>query len=526
MDNLDTYVDLLRNSREFLLGSRLRQTPVFKFIRHYRLRDKLVAVKALPSSEAGPDGREVCLLGIWSEEYPLGMPLEFAERHPRKWVFKQSEGSPFGASLSTNQTDTLMVYSSHENLRLDFRMDKFAGKVQVATRGRNKVFDLHSPLPGTLSVFPNQGAIESNLILSGAAAEKEAGSGLEWAQAVVSDQVFTVDDLRWLEIVHQNPRPVSINNPSWRGILSASRELFGEVFPLPDDLDDQKGLYYARLFKESQVPSLTIQGFPHTYVHLVKALHRIGCRIPVYVIWHGNFLQMRDNYEWTGLSLVKDLISEGKIARLGFVKQGMAEVMQAAGIPASFVMNYVRKIPEGPSAPDEPANQIGIWGEPDWGWRKPVYGMLAALSLIPNAHAQVAFVSPRALEFSEWFHLDAQQYTKPLVFSQVLDILPRMHLNINVTLSECAPMLPLESLSLGSPCLLGPTSHYFQDHEYLHSRLVVPYPEHAEVIAARAVQAIAERDQIVEAYREYAPDYNRRARTALSNFLEFPMDEA
>jgi len=152
--------------------------------------------------------------------------------------------------------------------------------------------------------------------------------------------------------------------------------------------------------------------------------------------------------------------------------------------------------------------------------------MLAALSLIPDARARVAFVSPRAGSFAEWFKLDATQYTKPLPAAEVSKIMAKMHLNLYVTLSECAPMLPLESLSLGTPCLLGPTSHYFQDNDYLHSRLVVPYPEHAEVIAEKAIQVLAERDQVIEAYCDFAPEYNQRARRVLSDFLEFPMDGA
>jgi len=92
-----------------------------------------------------------------------------------------------------------------------------------------------------------------------------------------------------------------------------------------------------------------------------------------------------------------------------------------------------------------------------------------------------------------------------------------------VTLSECAPMVPLESLSLGAPCLLGPTSHYFEDDEYLRSRLVVPSPDSAWSISGLIGQALEERTQIVEAYRAYAPGYNQRAGDSLEQFLEMPI---
>lgn len=331
------------------------------------------------------------------------------------------------------------------------------------------------------------------------------------------------EDQAWLERQISQPKPVSINHPEWRGILASSKELFEEIFFIPDELNEQNAIYYASLFLEAQLPSITIQGFPHTYYHLVKALKRIAPSMPIYIIWHGNFLQMKEDYAWSSFELAKSLLEENDIQKIGFVKKGMAEIIKSAGLPAHFIMNFVRRIPAGPSKCASGGVHIGVWAEPDNGWRKPPYAMLAALELIPNAIAQVVNVSPRAKNFGEWFELDAVHYTHPLSHDKAIDLLSTMHLNMYVTLSECAPMLPLESLSVGSPCLFGPTSHYFLDHEYLHEHLVVPYPDHAEVIAEKANLVLSERDRVIEAYRKYAPEYNQRALKILSEFLEHPM---
>ena len=97
-----------------------------------------------------------------------------------------------------------------------------------------------------------------------------------------------------------------------------------------------------------------------------------------------------------------------------------------------------------------------------------------------------------------------------------------MHLNLYVTLSECCPMLPLESLAEGVPCLLGPNSHLFDDSAYLHSRLVVDYPERNEIIAHYIRQALAEREDIVAAYRRWAPKYWMRSQQSVVEFLDAP----
>jgi hypothetical protein len=93
------------------------------------------------------------------------------------------------------------------------------------------------------------------------------------------------------------------------------------------------------------------------------------------------------------------------------------------------------------------------------------------------------------------------------------------HLSLYLTSSECAPMLPIESLSLGVPCLISPVSHWFEDDEYLHSRLVVPYPERPEIIADYIKQALDEREQIIERFKSYATRYNSWAIEQVQKFL-------
>jgi hypothetical protein len=82
--------------------------------------------------------------------------------------------------------------------------------------------------------------------------------------------------------------------------------------------------------------------------------------------------------------------------------------------------------------------------------------------------------------------------------------------------------VPLESLSVGVPCLLGPNSHYFEDCRYLFDRLVVSHPDSAHLISKYANRALEERDAIVAAYQAYAPGYNARALKSLEDFLEIP----
>ncbi len=324
---------------------------------------------------------------------------------------------------------------------------------------------------------------------------------------------------QWIDDQLTNSQPLSINHPEWRGILASSKQLFRNIFFSKDDLTPEVGNRIAALFYEAKINTVTIQGFPITYYHLIKALAKFKLEISVSLIWHGNFLHTKEDYSWESWKIVNQLYDEGYIQRIGFVKKGMAEIYRSNGMNAFFIMNLVDQIPDKPSPLLSMDPQIGIWAEPDWGWKKLPYSMLASLRLIPNAKGSVFNVSPRAEEFGRQLSVECKYYNDPLTHAQTIEKLGQMHLNLYTSLTECAPMLPLESLSVGVPCVLGPTSHYFKDDPWLYSHLVVPSPDDAYEIAVVVNRALENRDDIINRYRPYAIEYNKSAREMINTFL-------
>jgi hypothetical protein len=95
----------------------------------------------------------------------------------------------------------------------------------------------------------------------------------------------------------------------------------------------------------------------------------------------------------------------------------------------------------------------------------------------------------------------------------------RTGLTFYITLSECSPMLPLESMHLGVPCLVGPCSHLFRASPYLYKMLVVENPLSSETIAKQARSALREGRQIIDAFIEYACLEQAQAARGLAQLL-------
>jgi len=216
---------------------------------------------------------------------------------------------------------------------------------------------------------------------------------------------------------------------------------------------------------------------------------------------------------------VVDAARRGIITKVGVVKAGMDTWLESLGVRSGFLLNYVPEVPSQPSEPEAGGPHLGMWLSSE-GYRKLPYAMIAAAGMIDGAVLAGTGVTERALELARFVGLDTTRLlTTPLPHNDVMLAIPRTHLSLYVTQSECGPMLPLESLSRGVPCLIGPNSHLFADDDYLSAMLIVPYPDHAEVIAWHITEVLANRDEIVEAYRNYAPGYIDRARQSVDQFV-------
>lgn len=314
--------------------------------------------------------------------------------------------------------------------------------------------------------------------------------------------------------------PVSIAHPHWLGIRSSASQLFDHLLLVNDLLSSQDAREFAKLLLDRKPQAVVLQGFPFAYQHIVDALHELAPEVPIGVVWHGTFMQASEDYAWRSFRRVCALVREGKIRRIGCVKQGQEEVLQRQGLDSAFLLNMYRQIPEGAAPVDAGPAKLGIWSISELK-HKPPYEMLAAASMIPNCKVIGSVASPRMVEFCQEFKIQHDFVGKMIPQRDMPRYLRTAHLNLYVTLNECAPMLPLESFAVGVPCIVGPNTPYFADHGYLQDRLVVKVPDDARGIAVCIERVLAEREEVVAAYQQYAIQHNAESARTVQRFLDF-----
>jgi hypothetical protein len=287
----------------------------------------------------------------------------------------------------------------------------------------------------------------------------------------------------------------------------------------PGQVTDEELEWHARTLVEAGVPQVVISGgdeTQHRLMRLIKA-KRPATRCDLF--FHGSYPQFSEDYVWKIFKMWVDSARSGEIYSIASDKAGFDRFVRSIGVRGFVLLNRGRG--EMKACPELPADEkrVGVWLSGST-YRKIPHAMLCALSMIPGARLRGAGFDARSMEVVKFLGLAADDVTqRQLPHAALFEQMRLTHLTMYVTFIECCPMLPLESLHQGVPCLIGPNSHLFEDDAYLFERLVVKFPERAERIADAAERAILERERIVQAYQTWYRGYDARALESLRAFV-------
>jgi glycosyltransferase involved in cell wall biosynthesis len=108
----------------------------------------------------------------------------------------------------------------------------------------------------------------------------------------------------------------------------------------------------------------------------------------------------------------------------------------------------------------------------------------------------------------------------PISHADVLNQMRQSAVSLYVTLSECMPMVPLESISEGAPCIVGPGTELFTDDPALADLLVVKDPNDPVSIRQALTSVLDKHDDVSRQCADYLEVLNARSASDIAHFLE------
>ena len=310
-----------------------------------------------------------------------------------------------------------------------------------------------------------------------------------------------------------------IHNPDWLGVTSATIELFDSRVRCGELLRKKDIDLVTNAIIESGVKQVIFSAMALGWLDVAKRLKAINPDMKIKVFWHGSHSQVSEPYGWARNLEIITLHKQGIIDVFATCKESILRFYETEGYNTHFIRNNVKLPKKIKGNPSKDVVRVGIYAAKCDDWRKNLFSQLAAVSLIPNAVVDMVPLNPQAKNFAHSLGIKIEGLDKAIPRNELLERMSNNSINLYVTFSECAPMLPIESFEVGVPCLTGNNHHYFKDTK-LEKYLVVNNEESSEEIAEKIKYCLENENEVQKLYKEFKTENDKLSKQSVKDFLE------
>lgn len=289
---------------------------------------------------------------------------------------------------------------------------------------------------------------------------------------------------------------VALYSSYWSGVATSTASFFDEsslIFPyykteFPQVKEHQ---YLERLVelltKSPELKSVVMSGGTTLQMQLARKIKNRNNDIKVFFGWHGSPAQWVDGPQYSTFddwfSLYKKNVIDGVIS----FKPQLSEILNEYGINSYSVSNYIieSSVVNTLTSPDEEHYTIGLFSAM-FSWYKNPFPQLLAIGSIPGCE----LVTNLAIENDmKWItdKINLMELDGNLSNKKFIELLSQLHVVSYVTNTECSPMIALEAVSVGTPCIVGPAGNIYKSNKKLEYYLVESEVDNPKAIRERLI---------------------------------------
>ena len=357
----------------------------------------------------------------------------------------------------------------------------------------------------------------------------------------------------------------------WHGIRAAT-EHFGYPVIFCENFSFSDTIYVSNYAHRLKTRIIVINGIPPGTFDFVKNVTLAIPSLELGIIYHGTMSQSFAHEELPLVIEMVNLYRDGLLQRLGFLDEGLVEyvasilgddknIFHITNVPWTFkrVHASISTVPPHndfgksifiaqlcnllnrrskptddfllePRLRDKFCStltmdvkdkrmpvKIGVFGDASL-IHKNVLTQILAACIVPSA--EIHLLEP--LPFGEIPCKNPIIKHKRSSTSEFISLLGSMNINLYVSLTEAFPMVVLESLIRGIPCITSSTSSLYDSDKFLSSFLIVDRLDDASAIAAAILSAIIEYNAITTRIPQLLEELSEIGTQKMDSFLQIP----
>lgn len=315
----------------------------------------------------------------------------------------------------------------------------------------------------------------------------------------------------------KNPEYVVFCNKNWLGTQNATKELFKNVIGIEEIEDDRIVQDIAQKILAMNINFVIFSAFSLGWNKIIKELKHQNPNILIKIIWHGSHAMNVEEYDYLMFEEIFKLLDKKLINSIAFVKKSMYEFYKLKGYNVEFIQNTVHLPKININKTKNEKIKIGLYASGDR-WVKNFYNQLAAASLFENSVIDCIPLNEKTLKISKIFNVALEGLNNPIPREKLLERLAKNDINFYVTFSECAPLIPLESLELGVLCITSNNHHYWENTP-LAEYLIVNESDDVLKIYEKAKLCLENKEKILDLYKKWKKNHDIESEKSVKQFL-------
>lgn len=340
----------------------------------------------------------------------------------------------------------------------------------------------------------------------------------------LSDVERTLTELD--EISKKNPEYIVFVNTNWLGVTNATKELFDNVVSCAELFRKKDITAIVKKIKKDGIKEVIFSGFCIGWKELTMALYDDGIIVKTY--YHGSHSQVLEPYGWARNMEIYNLHKEGYITEMATCKASLLNFYKSQGCNIKLLRNRVilpRSIKVTKNKQEKGPIIIGIYAARNNDYRKNVFSQMSAVSLLDeDVVIDMVPLNKTAKQFAEQIGVKIIGVDHTVNREELLQHMANCDIVLYDTFSECAPMLPLESFAVGTPCLTGNNHHYFQNTE-LEKYLVIDDEQDVEEIVDKIKICLANKDKVLSLYSKFEKENIKLSKAGVEDYVKIKEEE-
>ncbi|MGE6699634.1 methyltransferase [Hyphomonas sp. NPDC076900] len=326
-------------------------------------------------------------------------------------------------------------------------------------------------------------------------------------------------DTQYANDLPEMQRVLHVFHQEWVGIRAAAGSLGGQKLAITADraLSNEDILQIYETIAGEDFSRIIFHGLSENAYQMILFLYRRGFGEKIFLIKHGSTVQWVSDPEREMAIRAIELRKEGIVAKLHVMKQGFD--MDMSGLFRPILLNMSPRL--GPQFSPAMSEMIleGVAFSAGWsGWIKNVHSNLFGAALSEKI-GTVWHYAPNIVLPSP---LNDKLVRKPTGSrEETFRLIAMATLCLNVSLTDCDPMVNIEAQALDRPCLRGNLNlDALEDHPYVAATLVSD-PSSVACIRDR-INALLDipREELVDMIRDYREKRDAISRARYREFLE------